>query len=668
MKGFPAIVSFALLVAIPSSGAELADDALVRAAAAVDGIIAVPDTARTFVNTIEAMDDLVARLELDTNYDMFMAYVSTNAEQRDRGLELEELVTNWLNDLGQNAPLYEAVRAFADQQSELDDLQQRMLDHALRDFRRAGMALEAPQRTQLAQIKREITKLSIEFETNIREDATVVPLTAAELEGMSPDYLSDLTRSADMFLVGLSYPEVFPILDLLANEVTRQKMWLAYKRRGGRKNIAVLEELLVLRNEAARLLGYANVAEYEIEIKMARIPQNVTAFYQKLRPLVRRKALRDYEELDAAKQRETGSTGLKPWDTSYYMNVLRREQYSVDVEELREYFPLDRVMEGLFSITQSLYGITYKGVTAVDDSASRPLWHPDVRLYQVWDDASGERLGDFYLDLHPRPDKYGHAAQWGLAQHKRWSDGRVTRPVAALVCNFTKPTDEKPSLLTHDEVETLFHEFGHGLHTILSEAPYWTMAGTNVERDFVEAPSQMFENWVWDADILASLARHYETGEPLPASMLEGMLAARHLGSGLRAERQFYYGLFDMTCHLDDDGVVDTTKLAGDLWGSAGEGVELYAAVPEIWFQAAFGHLTGYQAGYYGYQWSLVYACDMFQRFEELGMLDPKAGSFYRRQILARGGTMDALDLVQAYLGREPDMGAYLRHLGLEDE
>jgi Zn-dependent oligopeptidase len=325
-------------------------------------------------------------------------------------------------------------------------------------------------------------------------------------------------------------------------------------------------------------------------------------------------------------------------------------------------------MEGLFSITQSLYGITYKEVTAVDDSASRPLWHPDVRLYQVWDDASGERLGDFYLDLHPRLDKYGHAAQWGLAQHKRWSDGRVTRPVAALVCNFTKPTDEKPSLLTHDEVETLFHEFGHCLHTILSEAPYWTMAGTNVERDFVEVPSQMFENWVWDADILASLARHYETGEPLPASMLEGMLAARHLGSGLRAERQFYYGLFDMTCHLDDDGVVDTTKLAGDLWGSAGEGVELYAAVPEIWFQAAFGHLTGYQAGYYGYQWSLVYACDMFQRFEELGMLDPKAGSFYRRQILARGGTMDALDLVQAYLGREPDMGAYLRHLGLEDE
>ncbi|MFP6644029.1 MAG: M3 family metallopeptidase [Candidatus Latescibacterota bacterium] len=668
MKGFPAIVSFALLVAVQSSGAELADDALVRAAAAVDGIIAVPDTARTFVNTIEAMDDLVARLELDTNYDMFMAYVSTDAEQRDRGLELEELVTNWLNDLGQNEPLYEAVRAFADQQSELDDLQQRMLDHALRDFRRAGMALEAPQRTQLAQIKREITKLSIEFETNIREDATVVPLTTAELEGMSPDYLSDLTRSADMFLVGLSYPEVFPILDLLANEVTRHKMWLAYKRRGGRKNIAVLEELLVLRNEAARLLGYANVAEYEIEIKMARTPQNVTAFYQKLQPLVRRKALRDYEELDAAKQRETGSTGLKPWDTSYYMNVLRREQYSVDVEELREYFPLDRVMEGLFSITQSLYGITYKEVTAVDDSASRPLWHPDVRLYQVWDDASGERLGDFYLDLHPRLDKYGHAAQWGLAQHKRWSDGRVTRPVAALVCNFTKPTDEKPSLLTHDEVETLFHEFGHCLHTILSEAPYWTMAGTNVERDFVEAPSQMFENWVWDADILASLARHYETGEPLPASMLEGMLAARHLGSGLRAERQFYYGLFDMTCHLDDDGVVDTTKLAGDLWGSAGEGVELYAAVPEIWFQAAFGHLTGYQAGYYGYQWSLVYACDMFQRFEELGMLDPKAGSFYRRQILARGGTMDALDLVQAYLGREPDMGAYLRHLGLEDE
>jgi thimet oligopeptidase len=244
----------------------------------------------------------------------------------------------------------------------------------------------------------------------------------------------------------------------------------------------------------------------------------------------------------------------------------------------------------------------------------------------------------------------------------------VTKPLAALVCNFTKPTPEKPSLLSHDEVETYFHEFGHCLHTILSESSYWQFSGTAVERDFVEAPSQMFENWIWDAAVLKTFARHYRTGAPFPDELLEGMIKARHLGSGMMAERQFYYGLYDMTLHTDPTGEVDTTRVAMDLWDPDGENVELYDPVPETHFQAAFGHLTGYQAGYYGYQWSLVYASDMFQRFKELGMLDPEAGRYYRDRILARGGTVDGLDLVREYLGREPDMNAYLEHLGLEND
>jgi Zn-dependent oligopeptidase len=275
-------------------------------------------------------------------------------------------------------------------------------------------------------------------------------------------------------------------------------------------------------------------------------------------------------------------------------------------------------------------------------------------------------LGVFSIDLHPRQNKYGHAAQWGLAQHKVWSDGRETKPVAALVCNFTKPTPDKPSLLSHDEVETFFHEFGHCLHTILSEGETFRFSGTGVERDFVEAPSQMFENWVWDADVLRTFARHYETDEAFPDELLAGMLAARHLGSGMLAEHQFFYGLADMAYHTTttSDGAVDTTQKGLDLF----EEVELYDRVPETFYQASFGHLTGYEAGYYGYQWSLVYACDMFQRFKELGMLSPSAGLYYRQKILGRGGTLDGLDLVRDYLGREPDMSAYLKHLGLEVE
>ena len=296
-------------------------------------------------------------------------------------------------------------------------------------------------------------------------------------------------------------------------------------------------------------------------------------------------------------------------------------------------------------------------------SKQRPVWHPDVKLYEVWDRQTGEMLGEFYIDLHPREDKYSHAAQWGLASRKRWADGSVQRPLAALVCNFTKPTESAPSLLTHDEVETFFHEFGHCLHTILTEADTFTFAGTSVARDFVEAPSQMFENWVWDAAVLSTFARHYKTGEPLPKELLDGMIRAKHLGSGLMAERQIYYGVTDITYHSDEDGVVDTTEVANSLFPK----LEQYDRIDGVYYQASFGHLVGYQAGYYGYMWSLVYAADMFQRFKELGMLNPEAGAYYRKKILARGGTAEEIDIVKEYLGREPRMDAFLEHLGMSE-
>ncbi|MBT8485670.1 MAG: Zn-dependent oligopeptidase [Phycisphaerae bacterium] len=644
--------------------------ALRRAEASVQNILSVPNSQRNFQNTIGAIDDLLARIELDTNMTMFLAYVSTDAAERERGQQAEQDVTNWLIDLAKREDLYRAVQAYADTRPRLAGEQERLLAHTLRDYRRAGMNLPAAQRETLAGVEKELNKLSIEFETNIREDETRVPLTRDELAGMSDEYLDGLTRTATgMYLVGMSYPEFLPIMDLCEKETTRNKVWLAYKRRGGQSNVRLLEKILALRAEQAQLLGYAHPADYEIEVKMAKNADNVMAFYDKLRPMVRKKALRDYDEFVTAKRNHTGNrqAELHPWDFSFYQNKLKKDTYAVDGEKVREYFPLDRVIDGLFSVTQSLFGLRYEDITAQARTNGRPLWHEDVRVFRVFDDANGKQLGEFYLDLHPRDNKYGHAAQWGLAQHKVWSDGRVTKPVAALVCNFTKPTAQKPSLLSHDEVETFFHEFGHCLHTILSEARYWQFSGTAVERDFVEAPSQMLENWVWSTDALGTFAQHYKTGAPFPQDLLDGMLAGRYLGSGMMAERQFYYGLFDMNCHLRSDGVVDTTQLAHDLWGEQGSGVELYAGVPETHFQAAFGHLTGYQAGYYGYQWSLVYASDMFQRFKELGMLDPAAGRYYRQKILSRGGTQDGLDLVRGYLGREPEMDAYLRHLGLDE-
>ncbi len=640
--------------------------ALQKARYGLEKIVAIPDGRRDFANTVAALDDIIVQLRLDTEFLQFMAYVSPDTDLRDRGHRAEQDVQDFVVELGKREDVYKAIKAYADTNPDLEGEEKRLLEHTLRDFRRSGMALSESDREKLTTIQKEINKLSLEFEKNIREDDTRVPLTKDELKGMTDEWLETQPITEGVYLVGLDYPSFLPVMDYCEVEATRQKVWTLYKRRGGQKNVKLIEKIIELRAQAADLLGYEHPADYETEIKMAKSADNVLKFYEMLRPQLRKKALLDFAEYQHAKREHTGDENatLQPWDQSFYEKRLMRDKYAVDSEKVREYFPLNRVIDGLFSITQSLYGLKYEDVTSEAKERGFDLWHEDVRMFEVTDKDSGEVLGEFFIDLHPRPNKYGHAAQWGLHPRKEWGDGRVQKPVAALVCNFTKPTADKPSLLSHDEVETFFHEFGHCLHSLLTEVKYGEFSGTSVARDFVEAPSQMFENWVWDAKVLGTFARHYKTDEAFPDELLQGMLKARHLGSGMKAEHQVYYGMVDMTYHLQPEGKVDTTAIGLALFGE----IELYDPVPHTHFQAAFGHLTGYQAGYYGYLWSLVYAQDMFQRFRELGMLDPEAGKYYRQKILARGGTMDEIDMVRDYLGREPKMEPFLRHLGLDVE
>lgn len=639
---------------------------LKKAEAAVQAIIGVPAGERTFDNTVGALDDMLVHLDTDTGMTMFMAYVSTDAKERDAGMLAEQHVANWRIDLFKRDDLYQAVKDYAATNPKLEGEQKKLLVELLRDYKRSGMELKPDQREKLAAIQKEITKLGQEFEKNIREDKTTVPVTKDELTGMSDEYIAALKQDeAGKLLITMDYPTFNPLLEQCRVESTRERVWRAYKRRGGEPNIALIEKILKLRAEAASMLGYASPADYETEVRMAKNAKNVLDFYERLRPIVRRKAKLDLEEYTAAKREETGDKNakLRPWDQPYYEAYLQRTKYAVDSEKVKEYFPVEACINGLFSVTQSLYGLEYRDVTAQAASMNRPLWHEDVRLFQVWDKATKTHLGDFYVDLYPRENKYNHAACWGLVSRKKWADGSVQKPLAALVCNFPKPTPEKPSLMPHKEVETFFHEFGHCLHNILTEANYGAFAGTNVARDFVEAPSQMFENWVWDPAVLKTFARHYKSGEPIPDDLVAGMIKAKHLGSGLFAERQFYYGLTDMTYHTTPGGAVDTRKVADELFTQ----IEQYGPVEDIYYFASFGHLIGYQAGYYGYQWSLVYAADMFERFKDQGMLSPEAGMYYRKKILARGSTIDELDMVRDYLGREPKMDAYLEQLGLKE-
>ncbi len=635
-------------------------DALKRADDGIAQILAIPDKDRTFENTVAALDRLGDQLDRDTSLTLFMQFVSTSADERDAARAAEEAVSNWAIEVGKREDLYKAVKAYADTNPKLEGEQKRLLEFTMRDYRRAGMTLPADKRERLKQIEMELQKLGTEFETNINEDESKVALTEAELKGVPKDVVERQKRAAGMIMVGLDGPSYGAVMDYCQVPTTRQKMWIANRRRGGAKNVRVLEKLLKLRAEQASILGYKNSVDYVVETRMAKNSETIKKFYEDLTPLVQKKAKADFDEFLAAKRADLKNpkATFDPWDYAYYKNKLLLKKYAVDSEKVSEYLPMESVVKGLFDTTSQLYNIEYRDVTAKAKELGLPIWHEDVKLYEVVDKGTGKLIGRMYTDLYPRDNKYSHAACWGL-QHGNRKD---LVPLAALVCNFTKPTKDKPSLLPHDEVETFFHEFGHGLHNMFAQTEYPRFSGSSVARDFVEAPSQMMENWVWSPEILKTFAKHYKTGEVLPEKMLQGMKAAQTLGSGIETAGQMFLGTMDQAFHTAKDGQIDTTKTSIQIYND----LLPYAPVEgNLYPQAAFGHLVGYEGAYYGYLWSLVFAQDMFQRFEELGLTSPKAGEYYREKILGRGGSIDEMQMLRDYLGREPKMDAFLKHLGL---
>ena len=638
--------------------------AIAHAEAAVAKIVAVLNSERNFANTLGALDDIQARLDDETSVFIFLQNVSPDPKTRAAARAAAELVSNFGIALGKREDLYRAIKAYADTKPNLKGEEARMLMFTLRDYRRAGMDVSPEKRDRLKEIEEKLAKLGIDFKQNIADDETTVMFTRPELAGVDPDTIASLKVSNGVYLAPMDGPTADAFLEGPTNPVTRQKYWLAFKRRGGQKNVDVLEQMIALRAEQARILGYKSFADFVLEPRMAKNSETVLKFYHDLKPIVRKKAKADWDELIALKRADTHDpkADFFPWDYAYYKQRLVKQKYAVDDSKVHEYFPMDQVVNGLFKITQSLYGIEYKDVTQNAAALGKPIWHPSVKLYEVDDVRTHKLIGHFFLDMYPRAGKYTHAACWGLLTHKVFTDGTVRTPTAAMVCNFNPSTPTKPSLLDHSTVETFFHEFGHVLHNMLSEVKLSTFSGTNVARDFGEAPSQMMENWVWEPSVLKLFARHYKTGKPIADALLKAIRAARNVGSGIETEHQFFYGMIDMTYHLDPSGKVDTTAIAQKLFPQ----LELYKPVPQNLTQASFGHLVGYEAGYYGYAWSLVYASDMFSRFSQLGLLSPTNGAYYRSKILAKGGAEDAMDLVRDYLGREPNLAAFLKHLGMD--
>ena len=585
-----------------------------------------------------------------------------------------EKLTEHSSELGQNRDLYAAVQAVADDASfaRLDQARRTLVEDALRGFRLSGVALEEPARTRFRDIQAELSKVETEFETAVLDatDAWHRDLTPAELAGLPESALQMLRHAAGAaggagHRATLKGPVVQALLTYADDRALREAVYQAYNTRasdqgphaGSYDNSTRIERILALRHEGAQLLGYASAAHVSLADKMAGTPERVLAFLADLAERARPVAARERDELSAFAAEHLGIEKLEPWDVGYAAEKLRQRHFDFSEEDLKPYFPLDRVIDGLVTIAGRVFGVSLRARDDVE------LWHADARYYDVLD-RSGEVVAGTYIDLYARQGKRGGA--WMDVARARFLDAdRLHHPVAFLCCNFAPPAPGKPALLTHDDVLTLFHEFGHGLHHMLTEVELPSVAGiSGVEWDAVELPSQFMENFGWQREALDLFARHHETGEPLPEALYRKMLDARHFHAGLFLVRQLEFALFDFRVHLEYDG-----DRGGRVLETLQEVREQVAVLhPPAWhrFPHAFTHVFagGYAAGYYSYLWAEVLSADAFAAFEEAGIFDHAVGERFRREILAVGGSRPALESFVAFRGREPQPDALLRSYG----
>jgi len=634
---------------------------LESADAILDEILAIPDADRSFENTMVVIDDIYAEIEAVWSPGYLMSATHTAKEIRDEGLASSRAIQKYITDLSLNEDLYNAVLSFSKSKEaqQLTGYKKKFLDDTLLDYKRSGFGLPKEKRNAVKKIFNKLSDLGLAFSKNIADFQDTLFVTTEEIKGLPENYKKERLQKDGTYAIDMSYPSYVPFMDYSESVDARKQLKFKFNNRAVDSNLEVLKGIISKRRELVSVLEYKTYAEYRTENRMAKNPQNVWEFENDLKSKLRPKGEMDIAEMLVIKSNRTGTeaTTIDVWEAGFYEQLLLKEKYNLDAEEVRQYFEFNNVTEGLFTVYQRLFNVRFKKVK--DPS----VWHGDVLMYEVYDGATKELIGRFYLDMFPRANKYGHAAAFSVTMGKL-TEIDYQKPTTALVCNFPKPTKFQPSLLTHDNVETYFHEFGHLVHGVLTQAPLMSYAGTSVARDFVEAPSRMLENWVWQKESLSLFAKHYETGAVIPDELLDKMIAAKNVNSGTKALQQVYYGVLDFTLHdgYNPDGDATTTDIVAKLQNE----ITFYPYQEGTHMEAAFGHLNGYGAAYYGYKWSEVYAQDMFSIFEEKGIMNEEQGMRYRKIILEKGGTEAPLNLVREFLGRESNSDAFLRSMGLE--
>ena len=630
----------------------------------------VPESIRQQLDILEKIDALENNMSESWGVLSHLNAVMNNAETREVYQALLPALSEYYTQLGQHVPLYQTYQHVHDHAvfTDLPAAQQSAIKLALRDFKLSGVALEGKAKQRYAEISARLSQLSSDFSNHVLDStqAYFKPLNEDQLKGLPQSSIELLKqygqqRELEQAVATLDIPSYLAIMTYADDRALREELYQAYVTRASDlaqdtqfDNAPVMVEILSLRQEMAKLLGFDNYAEYSLASKMAPDVETVDQFLVDLAGHARTPALKEITELQAIAQAD-GITELKPWDSTYYSEKLKVQQFNLSQEDLKPYFPAPKVIQGLFNVVNRLYGIN-----VIEREA--PLWHSNAHYYELED--QGTVIGGFYFDLYARSGKRGGAWMSGFRSRMQTEDG-LQKPICYMVGNFTPPVGDQPALLTHDEVNTLFHEFGHGLHHMLTEVDNISVAGTHgVAWDAVELPSQFMEFWTWDKDSLDLLSEHIETKETLPKHLLKALLDARFFQSGMQTLRQIEFSLFDLSIHkltpaLSADGIQATLD---DIR-------QKYAVLPTTdynRFQNSFSHIFagGYAAGYYSYRWAEVLASDAFDRFEKEGVFNTETGNEFRKNILAVGGKETALDAFINFRGREPKIDALLRHQG----
>ncbi|MBC8406529.1 MAG: Zn-dependent oligopeptidase [Planctomycetes bacterium] len=637
---------------------------LATADAALDRLAGQDGRVVSFASSIAKLDDISYPVTTVLNRIYLMKETQPTAEMRDACTQAVNRLNEWGVQVAYREDVYLMCQAFLDRYTrgevpKLEGEDQRLMLEVMRDYRRDGMTLEVATRTEVAALKNKLNKLESDFDTNITNAQVELYYSAEELEGLTDSFLQATRQSDGTHRVRVTVSsEYLSVMQNAVREETRKRCNRARYSVVQHENGPILENIVATRQQIAQLLGYANWADYKIEPKMAKDGATAMGFVTDLVQGLEPKFQQEVEILRKLKVEHTGDpeAQINFWDFRFYQTQYMKSGFGVDPEALRVYFPLKQVLAGMFDAYEHIFNLEFTPI--------RPdyKWVDDLELYVVSDSTSGEPLGMFYLDNFPREGKYNHFAQFDIIGGKRLADGNYQRPVVALVCNFTPGVSDAPALMSHNEVETIFHEFGHAMHSILTRVKFGRYAGANVARDFVEAPSQMFENWAWDPTVLKNFAADYrDPSKKIPVELLQKMKEADLATKGIYYRRQLALGLSDLRMHTELD--CDPKKAANDATNEV-----LFPVQEGTHFAAYWGHLTGYDAGYYGYAWADAIAADMATVFQKAPKRyrDQEVGMRLRRQIYEVGGAVDPAVAVSRFLQREPDNKAFLQTLGIQ--